>query len=231
MPYNILLVDDDKDFQEEFKDSLEDYKVITASNGEEALQILKEPHIIDLVILDVMLPGLKGTEVLKRIKYLDPELCIIILTGHSSKSVAIEALRGHADDYIEKPLDIDSLKKNIKRLLDNKQRSGDEKDIIERVKYFAERNFDKKVCLREAAESVCLSPKYLSRLFKESTGMGFNDYKLELKINKAKELLTNTNYIINEIAYKIGYLNVESFVRMFKKLTNYTPTKFRDISS
>ena len=57
------------------------------------------------MILDVNMPGSKGTEVLKDIKALYPDLGIIILTGHSSEDVAIEALKGHADEYLEKPLD------------------------------------------------------------------------------------------------------------------------------
>jgi CheY-like chemotaxis protein len=57
MPYTILLVDDDNEFREEFKDLLEDYTVIEAANGQAALDILKAPNAVDLVILDVMMPG------------------------------------------------------------------------------------------------------------------------------------------------------------------------------
>ena len=52
MPYNVLIVDDDKDFRDEFRDYLENYEVIEASNGEEALELLRKPNEIDLVILE-----------------------------------------------------------------------------------------------------------------------------------------------------------------------------------
>ncbi|MGA1791152.1 MAG: response regulator [bacterium] len=232
MPYRILLVDDDKDFREEFIEYLEEYKITEASSGEQALNLIEEPNEIDLVILDVMMPGLSGTEVLKRMKKMSPDLGIIILTGYSSKDIIIEALKGHADDYIEKPLHIDQTKRIIERILESKQESIDidGSDItakVERVKRFLERNYNKKVSLKVAAETVCLSPKYLSRIFKENTGIGFNEFKLKIKIEKAKHLLNKGGYNINQVAYKLGYKNTESFMRMFKRNTGHTPSYFK----
>ena len=232
MPYNILLVDDDKDFRDEIRDYLEDYKIIEASNGEEALKLLRKPNEIDVVILDVMMPGLRGTEVLKEMKRIAPELGIIILTGFSSKDVAIEALKGHADDYIEKPLNISKIKGSIEDLLEatekkNMADTNSTKGKIERVKHFAERNYHKKVCLKDAAKVVYLSPKYLSRIFKQNTGVDFSQYKLEIKITKSKELLEKTGYNIEQISDMLGYQNIESFIRIFKKLTGCTPAAFR----
>jgi two-component system response regulator YesN len=227
MSYTILLVDDDREFTEEFKESFDDYDVMTAPNGDEAIGILKNPNSIDLVFLDVMMPGLRGTEVLKKVKQLEPAMPIIIITGYSSKDVAVEALRAHADDYVEKPLNLDRTRMLIKRYLESRYHDNGETGIIEKVKFFAERNFQKNVSLQEAADSVCLSPKYLSRLFKKSTGTGFNEYKLHLKIEKAKEFLTGTAFTVNQIADKLGYQNAESFVRVFKKITKNTPIEFR----
>jgi len=233
MPYNILLVDDDREFREEFRDYLEDYEVIEASNGEEALELLKRPNVIDLVILDVMMPGLRGTQVLKEMKKIAPHVGIIILTGYGSEDVAVEALRGDADDYIRKPLDLDKTKEIIERLLETKQGEADIENLgiegkIERVKRFVERNYHKKVCLKHAAAAVYLSTKYLSRIFKQNTGIGFSDYKLKIKVEKAKELLRKTGYNIDQISDKMGYQNTESFIRIFKKFTGYTPTEYRN---
>ena len=230
MPNKILLVDDDRGFREEFKEFLETYEVVEAGNGEEALRILKRPNEIDLVILDVNMPGAKGTEVLKDIKAIDPDLGIIILTGHSSEDVAIEALKGRADDYLEKPLDVDDTKRVIEKLLESKAGKPTAEgvtDKIEKVKRFMERNCYKKVCLKDAAEAVSLSPKYLSRIFKENIGVGFNEYRLKVKMREAKALLENTGMNIDQIAYKIGYQNTESFTRLFKELAGQTPTEYR----
>lgn len=226
MAYTVLIVDDDKYFRAEFRSILEgEYEVLEASDGAEALRLISNPHIIDLVLLDVKMPGLQGTEVLKCIKELDPELMIIIFTGYGTRDVIIESLRRHADDFLEKPLKIDLTLQRIRQLLANKQHNI--KGIIAKLKYFVEKNFQKEIGLKQASEIVCLSPKYISKIFKEETGIGFSEYKLRLRIEKAKELMSLQIYNINEIAGKVGYLNVESFVRIFKNQEGMTPSEYK----
>ena len=235
MPYTILLVDDDDTFREEFASALDDYRVVEARSGAEALDILRRPNEIDLVILDVMLPGQRGTDVLREIKRMEPDLGVIILTGYGSKEVAIAALKGNADDFLEKPVDIEKALGVVERLVlarSNVERAGidDIPGKIERVKAFVKKNYHKKVGLEDAASIVCMSPKYLSRIFGERAGLGFNEFRLGAKIEKAKELLAETELTINEISYRIGYRNVESFVRIFKKIEGSTPTEYRESS-
>ena len=232
MPEKIMIVDDDAEFRSELRSALEEYDVVEAVSGKEAISLLRKPNQIDLVILDVMMPGISGTEVLRDIKRLSPNLGIIMLTGYSSKDVAIEALKGHADEYLEKPVDIDKTKEVIERLLQLKRgesevSSFDRGDKIGIVRRFIERNCQKKVTLKEAAGAVYLSPKYLSRIFKEETGIGFNDYKLKFLIENAKHLLAETGYTVGQISDQMGYQNTESFIRIFEKLTSLTPTEFR----
>jgi YesN/AraC family two-component response regulator len=232
MPYNILLVDDDAVFREELSECLEDYRVIEAGDGRTALDILKQPNEIDVILLDEMMPGLRGTDVLAEIKRLEPGISVIMLTGHSSKSVAIKALKGNADDYIEKPVDVEQLLDSIGRLLHGGgAQEGDyppgTDGKIERVREFLERNYHKRVSLDDVADLVCLSPKYLSRLFKEKTGEGFNEYRIGVKMEKAGEILRETGLTVNEVSYRLGYRNMESFIRMFKKVKGLTPTEFR----
>jgi YesN/AraC family two-component response regulator len=229
MPQKILIVDDDADFRKEFKEAFSGYDIIEASSGEEALRILKKPNEIDLVMLDVKMPGHSGTEVLHEIKKISPELAIVILTGHSSEDTAIEALKGHADDYIEKPFDIDKTREIIEKLLASRRRGSESvrDDKMARVRDFLERNCYRKVSLSDAAEAVGLSPKYLSRIFKGSTGKGFSEYRMGVQICKARELLTEGGLNVNEISEKLGYQNPESFIRAFRKLAGCTPTEFR----
>ncbi len=227
MPYTVLIVDDDKDFLSEFKDILEEeYDVLLATSGEEALSLMKKPNLVDLVVLDVRMPGMQGIEALKRIKEIAPGVFIVILTGYSTKDVIVESLRGHADDFLEKPLKIEATLATIKRLLSRKQ--ADVQGIIEKIRYFIEKNYHKNISLNEASDAIHLSPKYISRIFKDNFGVGFNDYKLELKMGKAKELLEKTDLTVNEISYKVGYVNAESFVRMFKKIVKATPSQYRE---
>ncbi|MFH1260072.1 MAG: response regulator [Elusimicrobiota bacterium] len=232
MPNKILLVDDDPEFREEFKACFEEYPIIDVANGESALKILEQPNDIDLVMLDVKMPGISGIEVLKKLKAISPDLGIIILTGSASREVIIEALKGHADDYLEKPLNVEVVKEIIEKVLENKRglndiNSSDTKGKIEKVKDFIERNCFKKTMLTDAAGIIYLSPKYLSRIFKQNTGESFSRYRLKIKIEKAKEFLLKTGYNVNQIAEKLAYENTESLIREFKKITGFTPTKYR----
>lgn len=231
MPYNILLVDDDADFREEFSAAFGNYRIVQAESGEAAMGILEKPNEIDLIIMDVMMPGLKGTEALARIKEKKPELSIIILTGHSSKDIAVEALKAKADDYIEKPVDIPETQEIIKKILLKKgvnDHAGpcDPDGKIARVLEFIRRNCDKKITLEDVSALVNLSPKYFSRIFEKNTGKTFMEFKTAEKIKYSEKLL-KTGFNINQTADGIGYENVESFIRAFKKVKHMTPSFFK----
>ncbi len=226
MPFTVLLVDDDRAFREEFRDILqEEYAVLESSSGEEALALLAGPHVVDLVILDVKLPGMPGTEVLARIKAGDPALPIVMFTGSDSREVLLNSLRGHADDFLQKPLRVPQALRTIKALLD--QRRDGVQGVIDKIKYAIEKNFHKNISLEEAAALVFLSPKYISRFFKRHMGMGFTVYKNHVRIEQAKEMMRETDLHIKEISYKVGYQNPESFIRLFKKIVGETPAQFR----
>ncbi len=230
LPPRILLVDDDDVLRNEFVECFGEFGIAEAANGQEALAYLKKPNEIDLAILDVRMSGMNGIELLERIKRVAPAVRVIIFTGYGSKDVAIEALRSKADDYIEKPLDIDSTRETIEKHLQAKktQQYGPAiKDKIEHVKDFLSRNLHKKVTLKDAAAAVYLSPKYLSRIFAKFTKQGFNAYKLALMIEEAKKLLTQTAETVDQISDRLGYQNPESFIRQFKRSVRLTPTEFR----
>lgn len=101
----ILIVDDEKNIRKTLSNILEDenYKVITAETGEEGLKILQNQQI-ELMFLDVKLPGIDGIEVLKRAKEILPNLDIVMISGHSSIRTAVKAVRMGAYDFLEKPL-------------------------------------------------------------------------------------------------------------------------------
>jgi len=232
MPYNILLVDDDQDFRNEFKEFFHEYDVIEAKDGSEALHLLNKINVVDIVILDIRMPGLTGIEVLTEIKKINSDLYTIILTGYSTEDIAIESLKAHADDYIVKPVDFIKFKEKIDALL-NKSKYSEKIDAdsieakIEKIKLYIKKNYHRVFNLNDISKIIFLSPKYLSKIFKEQTGICFNEYKLNIKIRYAKELLENTGYNISQIAYKLGYKKPESFIKIFKKITHSTPTEFR----
>ncbi|MGH7273540.1 MAG: HD domain-containing phosphohydrolase [Nitrospiria bacterium] len=126
---NILIVDDELGPRESLKMVLKPfYTVYTAENGEKALDVL-EKHPIDLVTLDLKMPGLSGTETLRELKRIKQDLQVIIITGFGSLKTAMEGIRYGAADYILKPFDIAELVSIVNRTLERKK-------INDRIKGF-----------------------------------------------------------------------------------------------
>ncbi|MEL6179587.1 MAG: response regulator, partial [Myxococcota bacterium] len=103
----ILIIDDEKNIRRTLAMVVEgeDYTVETAASGEEGLTVLKQAGGADTVFLDVMLPGIGGLETLKRIKAFDPNIEVVMISGHASVTDAVDATRLGAFDFLEKPLD------------------------------------------------------------------------------------------------------------------------------
>jgi DNA-binding response OmpR family regulator len=110
MKLKLLLVDDEKDFVDTLAERLQlrGYQVLTASDGEIALQIIKNdpPH---LVVLDLLMPGISGLDVLQELKTLAPQLPVILLTGRGSAPEGAEGMKLGAHDFLMKPVKIDEL--------------------------------------------------------------------------------------------------------------------------
>jgi len=110
IPTRVLLVDDEKDFVEIFALRLEEAgeRVSTANSGKKCLKILSEKEI-DVVILDIRMPGMDGIETLKEIKKGYPLVEVIMLTGHGTTETAVEGMKLGAFDYLIKPADFNDL--------------------------------------------------------------------------------------------------------------------------
>lgn len=117
---NILVVDDERGPRESLHVILKPYyNVYTAEKGEEAIRILDETPI-DLVTLDLRMPGATGTEILKKVKERDPDIEAIIITGYGSMETAVEGLRLGAFDYIAKPFDVKQILALVERALERR---------------------------------------------------------------------------------------------------------------
>ena len=114
MKTKILLVDDEKDFTDALAQRLEirGFDVSVAYSGENALEIF-ENNSLDIVILDVQMPGLSGVETLQRIKEMAPLAQVIMLTGNATVQNAIEGMKNGAYDFLMKPVDIDSFEEKL----------------------------------------------------------------------------------------------------------------------
>ncbi len=117
----IFIVDDEESIREFFEIMLkrEGYEVLTASNGAQALEVLKK-QAVDLIISDIQMPELSGLELLTKVKELDPEMQMIMITAFGSTETAVEAMKLGAFDYVQKPFKIDEVRIIIKNALEQR---------------------------------------------------------------------------------------------------------------
>jgi DNA-binding NtrC family response regulator len=118
---NLLLVDDEEQFLTTAKKLMDKRGLNTfvCTNGFDALRILKERRI-DVVLLDLKMPGIGGVEVLRKIKQNHPQVEVILLTGHASVESAVEGLKIGAFDYLLKPSTIPDILDKVKEAYDRK---------------------------------------------------------------------------------------------------------------
>jgi DNA-binding NtrC family response regulator len=121
MKPSILIVDDDEVMQQTLSDVLKKkgYEIFSVGAGNGALSIIKK-NIIDLVLLDMRLPDVDGIEVLKRVKELDTEILVIMMTAYSDVQTAVSAMKSGAYHYINKPFELEELKLLIEKGLETK---------------------------------------------------------------------------------------------------------------
>ena len=118
MKATILVVDDERNIREGLRRALEfdGHAVLTAADGREALSVLANEEI-DLVIADLRMPRLSGDQLLKQVAERHPTVRVIILTGHATVEVAVQAMRDGAYDFLEKPVNLERLGLLVERAL------------------------------------------------------------------------------------------------------------------
>jgi len=106
----VLIVDDEERFRKTLSKLLtaQGLEVYSAGSGDEALDLIRK-HPVDIVLLDMRMPGMNGIDTLSAIKKIDPMIEVIMLTGHASVDVAVEIMKRGGFEYLLKPCDIDEL--------------------------------------------------------------------------------------------------------------------------
>ena len=119
MAKTILIIDDEASIRESLSGILADegFRSLSAEDGQQGLSLLEEEQV-DLVLLDIWMPGLDGLEVLKRIKESQADLPVIMISGHGTIETAVQATKMGAYDFIEKPPSYDKIILSINNALD-----------------------------------------------------------------------------------------------------------------
>jgi len=141
------------------------------------------------------------------------------------------------DEYLPQIMDmgdLDQIKQwflnKINDACRNVQNKREERasSLIEQAKAFIRNNYSKDISLDEVSRQANISPYYFSKIFKEETGENFIEYLTNIRIDKAKELLINTEYSMKEICTMCGYADPNYFSRSFKKNVGLSPTEYKE---
>ena len=184
------------------------------SDGQELLEKIRE-EMPDIVITDIQMPGVDGLEVCKYVYETCPETQVIILTAYSDFEYAKRAIKYSVCEYVLKISIIDELPLAV------------EKAIGKQSRLYLEENFRKKITLDDIADTLHVNRSYLSRYYKNKTGVNLFDEILMKRVEKAKEYLQNTEMKTYEISEAVGVEDAGYFSKMFKKITGVSPKEFR----
>lgn len=149
--------------------------------------------------------------------------------GTDLESEGLKIAEGMEHDlvYIEKISDsiemLDNFERDVSTLLSS---SGSHNESIAKAKLYILSHLEKQMTLSEIADNSCISPGYLSALFKKTTGISVVDYVNQAKIEKAKEMIANGMRRVDEMASALGFENIYYFSKVFKKFTGLPPTEY-----
>ena len=249
----ILVVEDNSDLRRMLVNMLgERYVVYGAADGNEALKVLEDTGEIDLVLSDVMMPGMDGHELLRRIRedMRFEGLPVILLTARADSFMKVEGLDIGATDYVTKPFNSgelllrirnqvelrrlrNSAMRNYKDLVASLKSAGarpiseESASRIEAVCEFMRRHYAQDISREDLAEAAGMNPDTFSRHFNQHTGRTLYEYICELRIAEAKLRLTATDDTVIRISFDVGFDSIRTFNRAFKKITGMNPGEYR----
>lgn len=247
--HKVLIVEDNAELLHTLEEIFSPlYQVITAQNGEEGLKLVAE-ELPDIIVSDVMMPEMSGTEMCKRIKN-NLNLChipVVLLTALDTVEQNIEGLSRGADDYITKPFNAKILLVRCNNLIRNRLliQNRFAKDTVAEVDLLAtnpvDKNFLDKVTkivdqyldnedldIAVLCRELGVGRTLLHTKFKALTGMTPNEFILNYKLKKAALMLKNEPHLqIGEISDRLGFGSPRYFTRCFKHQFNTTPVEYR----
>lgn len=249
--YSILFVEDKKELRTYIREELQGYfhKIYVAKNGEEAL-ILMKSKMPDLVISDVMMPVMNGFELCRQIKN-DLRLShipVVLLTARSDNESFTVGYRLGADAYLPKPFDVGILISLIRSLLNNRKKmkaylqaglvldadiefittnNADEAFLKELNTVISNNIHRNELDVNFIMKQLGMSRTPLYNKVKALTDLGVNEYINTCRINKAKELLANSDISVSEISERTGFTYQRYFSTTFKQLCGVSPSQYR----
>lgn len=244
----VVLVEDNVDLRKFLINALSiSYNCYEAGDGREGYELITR-IIPDIIISDVIMPKMDGYELCEKIKE-NSKTChipIILLTANNASNHIISGYSKGADAYITKPFDMSIIKAQIYRLIKNRElirekylthnfmvevstsnMSRDDEFIVNLRKLLENNLSESDFNVKKLSEDLNISTTHLYRKLKTLTGLSPVEFIRVFKLQKACELLANSNLSIKEIGYSLGFNNLSYFVKCFREQFHVTPSAYR----
>ncbi|MBL0160402.1 MAG: response regulator [Bryobacterales bacterium] len=247
----LVIAEDNRDLRRYLVKQLQSaYRVIAAESGNEALALVRAENP-DLVIADIMMPGLDGLALCGEIRKA-PEtdfIPVILLTAKTTMADKLAGLAAAADDYVAKPFEMDELHSRIRNLLDTRKRLrtriGSELALNSAVAQetvpdsadalFVRRLYDgirkhaqdQEFSIEQLAKEMAMSRMHLYRRAQTILGKSPTEILMEYRLERSAELLAARSGTVSEIAYGLGFKSVSHFTRRFRERFGRTPSDHR----
>lgn len=245
----MLIVEDDASIREMLADIFRTfYQVITASDGVEAMELV-EKEMPSIILSDVVMPRMSGTELCKQIKgeFNTCHIPVVLLTARTAVEHTIEGLRIGADDYITKPFNINILVSRCNNLVNSRIQLQEkftkqpqafaqilatnpmDKEMLDRAMEIIERHLDNsEFNVNTFAREMGMARTNLFSKLKAVTGQTPNDFILTIRLKKGAILLRNNPELnITEISDKVGFSSSRYFSKCFKDVYHVSPMSYR----
>lgn len=202
--------------------------------------LVENPQIL---ITDIKMPFMDGLELIGRLQSAYFRFEAIILSGYSEFEYARKGIELGVNKYIVKPVDKEDLKSAVLTSIaryEGKLRNAaveanalpdttgkENEDVVESIKEYITGHYAEDISLSILSERFFLNPYYLSQLFKKKTGYTYIHFLINIRMEKAKELLLDKNMNVAKVCHCVGYNNVQHFSRIFEKIVGVKPSSFR----
>jgi DNA-binding response OmpR family regulator len=244
----LLVVEDNADLRSFMASDLEpEFEVLVAANGEQGLAVARA-EIPDLVLSDVMMPGMDGFELCRLLKEDErtSHVPVILLTARSEAESRHAGLRLGADDYLAKPFDAEDLRLRIRNLIEQRRKlaatyerrlavlspeampvtSADERFILQ-LRQAIDANLDEPdFRINELCREVGMSRSQLHRKLTAVTGKTTSEFVRTHRLQRAAQLFDGGYGNVTEVAYAVGFRNLSYFARCFRDLYGQHPSEY-----
>lgn len=234
--YTCVIVDDDKwaltDIRSNIAFHQAGFRLVGEylNAGDALAAIAAEPP--DLVITDIRMGELSGLDLVEECRRRGIPSLFIVISGHSDFEYAQRALNDGVCHFMLKPVDagegLRMLYKVRDKLSSRNVPEASHHRAMDEIMGYMRKHYQERLALEDVADRFFMNKTYLSELFKKETGKSFVQFKNELRVERAKVLLRNTDELISNISQQCGFDDAGYFSTVFKLMTRLTPQQYRN---